>query len=1324
MTTVRPSYRPEAPVAPQGQVVLQPPPELVPAEGGSSILQNLLPMLASVGSVVFVATTQPGGRGYATAGMFLVASLGFVAVSVLRQRGQRTSKVADQRREYLRYLSGVRATAREAATRQRDALTWSHPDPAHLPGIAADRTRIWERSPADPTFLAVRYGVTAQPLSLELVAPESAPIDQLDPVAASALHRLLTTHRVQPDLPAAFELRAFAKVELTGANISEVRALARAVLTQAASFHSPEHLVIAVVAGSEARADWEWVKWLPHNASPRERDGAGAARQVADSLEDLIPLLPEELTERPRFGAGPVGANGAPLLPHVLVVVDGGHIPASNPIVTPEGVAGVTVLELPQTWTEVTDPHLLRFGITDQTRPDGRIRTTAATLRGTQATVWADQPSVAEAEALARRLAPMWTTSAKARSAAGSAGVADLFDLLGIGDVRDFDIDTAWEPRSNRDRLRVPVGNTEDGTPVAMDIKESAQQGMGPHGLVVGATGSGKSEFLRTLVLGLVVTHSPDALNLILVDFKGGATFAGMSELPHVSAVITNLADELTLVDRMQDALAGEMVRRQELLREAGNFASVKDYEKARVAGADLAPLPSLFIVVDEFSELLSAKPDFAELFVAIGRLGRSLSIHLLLATQRLEEGRLKGLDSHLSYRVGLRTFSAQESRTVLGVDHAYTLPPVPGLGYLKPDQSTLIRFTASYVSGPPPVRRAAPSGPVVAARIVPFTTIPVLLPAAAQSDLPEPEPEQTETRSEVDIVVERMRGRGPAAHQVWLPPLDEPDTLDSLLADLAVVPGLGLISPSWRAKGSLVVPLGAVDKPAEQCRDTLVVDLGGAGGNLAVVGGPRSGKSTLLRTLVTSLALTRTPAEVQCYVLDFGGGTFTSLTGLPHIAGVGTRSEPDIVRRILAEVVGITNAREAYFRANGIDSIETYRARKLAGTADDGYGDVFLLIDGWATIRADFDALELELTDLASRGLTFGIHLVVTSARWNDFRSTIKDLFGTRLELRLGDPSDSELDRKAAGNVPAARPGRGIVPGPNHVLIALPRVDGDNDPATLGAGIDHLVQAISTASALPSGPKLRLLPERISLEEVRAAATTGDQRLLLGVGERDLAPLGLNPAADPMLTVYGDGGSGKSALLRTYAREVMRLFTPAQAQLAVVDYRRALLGEVPEEYLFEYMTGAAGAGPAVAELAQFLKGRLPGPDVTPAQLRERSWWTGKDVYLIVDDYELVSGSTGSPLAPLVELLPQARDIGLHLVIARRSGGASRALYEPVIQAMRDLASPGIILPGDPSEGALVGNARPQPGVPGRAQLVTRERGIEVVQIAWAEPAT
>lgn len=200
----------------------------------------------------------------------------------------------------------------------------------------------------------------------------------------------------------------------------------------------------------------------------------------------------------------------------------------------------------------------------------------------------------------------------------------DFTDLLDLGDPASVDTARTWRPRSQAERLRVPIGVDEAGRPIMLDLKEAAQNGMGPHGLCVGATGSGKSELLRTLVLGLSVTHSSETLNFVLADFKGGATFAGMSALPHVAAVITNLADDLSLVDRMGDSIRGELQRRQELLRQAGNFANVHDYEKARAAGHALDPLSSLVIVIDEFSELLTAKPDFIEMFIQIGRIGRS----------------------------------------------------------------------------------------------------------------------------------------------------------------------------------------------------------------------------------------------------------------------------------------------------------------------------------------------------------------------------------------------------------------------------------------------------------------------------------------------------------------------------------------------------------------------------------------------------------------------------------------------------------------------------------------------------------------------------
>ncbi|WP_269088126.1 FtsK/SpoIIIE domain-containing protein, partial [Mycobacterium avium] len=238
------------------------------------------------------------------------------------------------------------------------------------------------------------------------------------------------------------------------------------------------------------------------------------------------------------------------------------------------------------------------------------IRTAAGTVSPSRP----DRMTAADALTCARKLAGQRVTAGD-----GDGGWPGL---VGLADVSGFDPATLWGRQTGRDRLRAPLGVAADGTPVELDIKEPAEHGMGPHGLCVGATGSGKSELLRTIALGMMARNSPDVLNLLLIDFKGGATFLDYANAPHVAAVITNLADDAPLVDRMRAALAGEMNRRQEALRTAG-CDSVAAYQRARRSAAALPAPPTLFVIVDEFSELLSQQPDFADTFVAIGRLGR-----------------------------------------------------------------------------------------------------------------------------------------------------------------------------------------------------------------------------------------------------------------------------------------------------------------------------------------------------------------------------------------------------------------------------------------------------------------------------------------------------------------------------------------------------------------------------------------------------------------------------------------------------------------------------------------------------------------------------
>ena len=767
------------PRVPSGKIALQAPPELVAGDGGSGLLSSMLPMLGSIGAIV-MAVSSAGISGLITGGMFLLSSVGFVAVNGWRQRSQRQAATLGARREYLAYLSELRQTVRVAGKQQRRAANWLNPAPSALTFLAEERTRVWERSSDDADFLVVRVGTSDQPLCIQLEAPDLPPLAQLDPVAASAAHRFMLSHEIQKHLPLTAPLRDYARVEVTG-NEDEARSFVRAILLHAATMHHPESLQIAVLADESVLPQWEWAKWLPHTHSRSVNDGLGAARLIGSNAAEIEDMLPADLRERPRFGRG-----GAARIPHIIVITDGARIPVTSAIMTADGVQGVTVIDLPARWNDLDNPSNLRIALAQDSRPGEELAAELITLQSAALPFVADQVSVVESEATARRLMPLFSGTASVSAArSGSTEQMELVDLLGLPDVRDIDFAQAWDGRLERDRLRVPIGQTTDGAPIILDIKESAQQGMGPHGVMIGATGSGKSEVLRTLVLALAMTHSPEQLNFVLVDFKGGATFAGMAGMPHVSAIITNLGDEIALVDRFQDALQGEVVRRQELLRASGNFANVFDYEKARRGGrTDLAPLPALLIVADEFSELLSAKPEFVDSFINIGRVGRSLQVHLLLASQRLEEGKLRGLDTYLSYRVGLRTFSAAESRSILGVPDAYTLPQEPGVGFLKSDTETMEQFRAAYVSGPPKRRKRAAAAKSVghdaSADVELFTAAPVWK-AAPIEVAPEVESfaEPEEKRSTFEIAVDRMSGFGPKAHQVWLPPLTVPASLD-----------------------------------------------------------------------------------------------------------------------------------------------------------------------------------------------------------------------------------------------------------------------------------------------------------------------------------------------------------------------------------------------------------------------------------------------------------------------------------------------------------------------------------------------------------------
>ncbi len=1334
------------PEQPSGSLALQMPPEKAEPASMGNVLMMVVPMLGSTGVMIFMAMQNNGGRrSMLMGGGMLVAMLGMVGFNMYRQFSQYRTRVKTQRREYLSYLAETRESIRKVAKKQRAYYNWVYPDPDALVTLAANGSRLWSREGNTYNVLTFRYGSGTQPLGLTFERPPIDPMTEMDVVCLSAMERFIAVHDHTDNVGKFLYLGDFSHIEVVGEGESAYNEM-RAIMMHVACFIEPSKLKIAVLCSADRLGDWEWVKWMPQARSANVRDAIGPARMISTDPRELVEMIGPDIAMRGAYRQG----EEMPEWPHLLLVCDGAEFPTSSPFGSMAGVRGVTIMSRAREWTPMKSHTALRLVIHPSPDHKGADVVDVVTMDSLPEQAFADRLTAVQAEAVARRMTPFATQQnlEEAETPVGRSDESrqkDLMELVGIGDIRDFDPEKQWRRREGRERLAAPFAVTPEGRPVVLDIKESAQQGMGPHGLLIGATGSGKSEVLRTLVLALALTHSPEQLNLVLVDFKGGATFAGMSDLPHVSAMISNLESELSLVDRMQDALQGEMVRRQEVLRQAGNYANVSDYEADRLAGKhDFPPLPALFIVLDEFTEMLMAKPEFGEVFIMIGRLGRSLSVHLLLASQKMDLGKARGLESHLSYRIALKTFTENDSREVLGIPDAAKLPPLPGSGFLKAGGDGLVRFRASYVAAPPPARTlasiaeastaGAPSAPI---EILPFTVAPVI----TRDDLGEEEEvdqnqeivlagdEVWADMSEMDIAVEKMKGKGYPAHQVWLPPLEVPDTFATLMPDLRPDPELGFISRAWRESGVLRVPLGTVDLPLEQRRETLVLDLSGAGGNFALVGGPQTGKSTALRTIVQALSLTYTPQEVQFYVMDFGGGTFAGFAGAPHVAGIATRDTEEVRTRMLAEIAAIMDDRERYFRAHGIDSMDTYRRGRLAGTYDDGYGDVFLVIDGWGALRSEFDGLDREVTTMMSRGLSLGVHLVISAARWMDIRAEAQDIFGSRLELHTANPKESIVNREGAARIPKGRPGRGIDMAGHEMMIGLPRADAEQDPSTVSQGVAYTVNKIRECLVAGEGPKLRLLPQRITLAEIlsqlpdQQILPRGGGDMVLGVEESRLGPLLFNTRAESHLYLFGDGKTGKTSFLRSIISEVTRLYSPNEAKILAIDMRRSLLGAIPDEYSLRYLTNHAEAMKQLRELAKFLRTRLPGSDVTAEQIRERTWWSGPEVWILVDDYDLVATSSGNPLMELIDLLPQAGDIGLHVIITRRMGGASRAAYEKVLQMMNDLAVTGILLSGNPSEGAIINGVKPKRAIAGRAQVVHRELGVVAAQLTWTPPA-
>jgi S-DNA-T family DNA segregation ATPase FtsK/SpoIIIE len=332
------------------------------------------------------------------------------------------------------------------------------------------------------------------------------------------------------------------------------------------------------------------------------------------------------------------------------------------------------------------------------------------------------------------------------------------------------------------------------------------------------------------------------------------------------------------------------------------------------------------------------------------------------------------------------------------------------------------------------------------------------------------------------------------------------------------------------------------------------------------------------------------------------------------------------------------------------------------------------------------------------------------------EVRANLKDHLMNRLELRLGDTMDSEIDRKVAVNVPTGVPGRGVSPQRLHFMAAVPRIDGLVSDTDLADATQALATEVSRHWEAPGAPEVRLLPRELAAAQLPPGDRFPQRGVAFAIDENNLEPVFVDFEQDPFFLVFGESESGKSNLLRLLVKQLSERYTGDEAKLFVIDNRRSLLDATPATHLAEYIPMSNAMDHHMVALADLMQRRTPTADVTARQLRERSWWQGPTVYVVVDDYDLVSTSSGNPLGNLTEMLPFARDVGVRFIIARSTAGAGRAAYEPFMQRMQELGAQGVVLAGDPGEGDVLGGVRPRPMPAGRGVFVSRKRGKPLVQ--------
>ena len=1018
--------------------------------------------------------------------------------------------------EYEKRKASIERQARRAMAEEVGARRDDAPDPAELYLIATGpRQRLWERRLTDDDHGLLRVGTGELPTEVEVHDPNQEE------------HKRAERRKLK-DVPVTIALRKHGVIGVAGRG-DLPRSIGRWLVAQAAILHSPADLSICVLTEPMGRQSWEWVRWLPH---ARAREGQSAVSLLgtdADSVARRISELLAAVTARQeawREAGG--GSNQAWGGPSILVVLDGSRrlraLPGLTQILREGPRVGIHLICLD------ADRRLLPEECRALVEEDyyGLLQVSQAGEE-TVSSVRPDCVSPQWCEEIARAMTPIRDVSDDEGGALPDS--CRLLDVIELDPPTPEAIAARWS-MGGRTTSAV-VGASFDG-PFSIDLERD-----GPHGLVAGTTGSGKSELLQTIVASLAVVNRPDAMTFVLVDYKGGSAFKDCVKLPHTVGMVTDL--DTHLVERALESLSAELRRREHILAAAGT-KDLPDYIIAMRRDPSLPPLPRLLIVIDEFASMVRELPDFVTGLVNIAQRGRSLGIHLILATQRPSGVVSPEIRANTNLRIALRVTDASESTDVIDApDSGYISKSTPGRAYVRLGASSLLPFQSGRVGGRRPGAAASASAPA------PFTAV------VDWSGLGRPAPERPagpksnddELLTDLAVLVEAIREANdrlgiPPQHSPWLPALPEKMVLDELQAPDTVSPD-----------GLVPAPYAMDDLPAEQARRTATVDLT-TFGHMMIAGAPRTGRSQALRTLAGSLARANSCADVHIYALDCGNGALLALNALPHCGAVVRSNETERAVRLIGKLANEAQRRMSLLGERGFTDLNEQRT---GVPEEERLPHIVLMIDRWEGFMASLGDLNSgQLTDtvfqLMREGSSVGIHVIMAGDR-SLLTGRVSTLTENKMSFQLSDPSDLALmglnPRKVPPRIPPGRAFRAQGAVETHVALLTEDPAGQAQAAALAAIGEQAKQRDAGVPRARRPFRVDVLPQRITFEDAWELrdGDRGPLWAMAAVGGDQLTALGPDLAqGTPAFVVAGPPRSGRSTTLLTMCRSFLHAGT------------------------------------------------------------------------------------------------------------------------------------------------------------------------------------